>query len=207
MRMFVHNSRGVTLIELMGAIVVSTLLLSGAWRLLQTGMRSYQKGLQEVQVTQGARTFLTMVTRDIQRAMAARLPYGIHGLPAQGAEAPQADHLEILITPPLSSSSQPGSPSTQGSQRLRYLFTPAPAGQVMTVQRASTPAGQQDAGERLLLVHERLREFSLRYFDGQQWRNEWQQADIPRALEIAVSVQGLGPHPRAYRFTTLITAD
>ena len=87
MRKFVSTARGLTLIEVMGALVVSALLLSGAWNLFQGGMQSYQRGLQEVRMTQGARALLTLVTRDIQRAMATRAPYGIRGTPQQTTPA------------------------------------------------------------------------------------------------------------------------
>ena len=85
MRKFISTSRGLTIIEMMGAMLVSTILLSGVWQLFQGGMRSYQRGLQDVRMTQGARTLLRLVTRDVQRAMAARVPYGIRGATPQSS--------------------------------------------------------------------------------------------------------------------------
>ena len=55
MRKFVRTPHGLTIIEMMGAMLVSTVLLSGAWQLLQGGMQSYQRGLQTVRMTQGDR--------------------------------------------------------------------------------------------------------------------------------------------------------
>ena len=100
MRQFVSTSRGLTIIEMMGAMLVSTILLSGVWQLFQGGMRSYQRGLQDVRMTQGARAVLRLVTRDVQRAMAARVPYGIRGATPQSStlatgEGP-ADRLALL---------------------------------------------------------------------------------------------------------------
>src|SRR5205823_10006095 len=99
MRKFRGTPRGLTLIEIMGALAVSTLLLSGVWDLFQSAMQSYHRGVQEVRMTQRARALLTLMTRDIQRAMAAQAPYGIHGIPqpaAQADEARRADHLVLL---------------------------------------------------------------------------------------------------------------
>ena len=87
MRQSVSTQRGLTILEMLGVIAISTILLSGAWQLFQGGMRSYQRGLQDVRMTQGARILLHLVTRDVQRAMAARVPYGIRGT------APAALHI------------------------------------------------------------------------------------------------------------------
>ena len=99
MRTFMGPPRGLTLIEIMGALAVSTLLLSGVWNLFQGGMQSYQRGMHEVRMTQRTRALLTLLTRDIQRAMAAHVPYGIHGTPdlaAQAGDPRRADRLVLL---------------------------------------------------------------------------------------------------------------
>lgn len=211
MRTLVHSPRGLTLLELMAAIAVSTLLLSGAWRLVQNGIRSHQRGLQEVQMTQGTRSLLTIVTHDIQRAMATRLPYGIRGTSrqtaGQGTELSHGDHLEMLVLPPLPQNHAQDTPRRHGPQRIRYVFTPLRQGQEVALQRSTAAVGRDDSVERFRLVHEHIQEFSLRYFDGQRWRDEWQQPEVPQALEIAVSVRGGRQRARSYRFTTLVTAD
>ena len=68
MRKFMSTPRGLTLIEIMGALAVSSLLVSAVWNLFHGSMQSYQRGLQDVRMTQRARTVLTLMTRDIQRA-------------------------------------------------------------------------------------------------------------------------------------------
>src|SRR6266852_7216225 len=105
MRQSVSTQQGLTILEILGVIAISTILLSGAWQLFQGGMRSYQRGLQDVRMTQGARALLRLVTRDVQRAMAARVPYGIRGATPQSStlatgEGP-ADRLALLTRPPL----------------------------------------------------------------------------------------------------------
>ena len=61
--------------------------------------------------------------------------------------------------------------------------------------------------ERMMLVHEQVQEFRVRYFDGQAWYEEWQRAELPRAVEITLVVQSGGAPARASRFATLVTAD
>ena len=115
MRQFVSTPRGLTILEMLGVIAISTILLSGAWQLFQGGMRSYHRGLQDVRMTQGARALLRLVTRDVQRAMAARVPYGIRGtapqLSTSDTAGRQADRLAMLTLP------SPASPPEGGTAR------------------------------------------------------------------------------------------
>lgn len=208
MHKFMGTSRGLTLIEMMGTLVVSTILLSGVWNLFQGGMQSYQRGLQDVRMTQRTRALLTLMTRDIQRAMAAHVPHGIHGTPepVARADAPgRADRLVLLTAPPPAALHQ-DVPSSGALQRVRYVFTAAPTSHTLALQRAvAAMDGKQT--EHFMPVHEHVQTFHLRYFDGQTWSDTWQQAEVPRALELTLVVQSAGPQPRTYTFATLVTAD
>ena len=209
MRKFVRTPRGLTIIEMMGAMLVSTVLLSGAWQLLQGGMQSYQRGLQDVRMTQGARALLRLVTRDVQRAMAARVPYGIHGAAPQSpslapGESP-ADRLILLTRPPLVAPTE-GAEYRGTPQRIRYVLSPVPSSKTLALQRA-TGAMREKPLERLMPVQEQVQEFGVRYFDGQTWYDTWQRAELPRAVEITLVVQSGGAQTRASRFATLVTAD
>jgi type II secretion system protein J len=208
MHKFRGTPRGLTLIEIMGALAVSTLLLSGVWNLFQGGMQSYQRGMHEVRMTQRTRALLTLLTRDIQRAMAAHVPYGIHGTPelAAPAGAPRrADRLVLLTAPALPARHQDAQ-SSETLQRVRYVFTAAPTGNTFALQRAVALQGGKQT-EHFMPVHEHVQTFHLRYFDGQTWSDAWQQAEVPRALEITMVVRSAGPQARTYQFATLVTAD
>ena len=145
MRQSVGTQRGLTILEVLGVIAISTILLSGAWQLFQGGMRSYQRGLQDVRMTQGARALLHLVTRDVQRAMAARVPYGIRGTAPQLSTSEtagrQADRLAMLTLPSLGAPSE-GVPHGSTPQRIRYLLTAVPDGKTRALQRV---AGALDA--------------------------------------------------------------
>jgi type II secretion system protein J len=209
MRQFVRTPRGLTLVEMLGAMVVSTILLSRAWQLLQGGMRSYHRGLQDVRMTQGARALLRLVSRDVQRAMAARVPYGIRGTAPQPLTAAtaggQADRLAMLTSPPLAA---PGAGAEQRGvpQRIRYVLSTVPDSKTLALQRAVGATSEKQM-ERWMPVHASMQEFSVRYFDGQTWHDAWQRAELPRAVEITLVVQSGGAPARASRFATLVTAD
>jgi len=209
MRQSVGTQRGLTILETLGMIAISTILLSGAWQLFQGGMRSYQRGLQDVRMTQGARSLLHLVTRDVQRAMAARVPYGIRGTAPQLSTSEtagrQADRLAMLTLPSLG---VPPEGALHGStpQRIRYVLNTVPDSKTLALQRvAGAPSEQQM--ERIMVVHEQVQEFRVRYFDGQAWYAEWQRVELPRAVEITLIVQSAGAQARTSRFATLVTAD
>jgi type II secretion system protein J len=209
MRQAVSTQRGLTILEVLGVIVLSTTLLSGAWQLFQGGMRSYQRGLQDVRRTQEARTLLHLVTRDVQRAMAARLPYGIRGTAPQfsssEAAGRQTDRLAMLTLPSPGASSD-GTPYGGTLQRIRYALNAVPASKTLTLQRA-VGAPSEPQMERMRVVHAQVQEFRVRYFDGQAWYADWQRAELPHAVEITLIVQSAGAQARTSRFATLVTAD
>jgi type II secretion system protein J len=200
---------GLTILEMLGVIAISTILLSGTWQLFQGGMQSYQRGLQDVRMTQGARALLHLVTRDVQRAMAARVPYGIRGVAPQLSTSDtaghQADRLAMLTLPSLGAPPE-GAPHGRTPQRIRYVLNAVPDSKTLALQRvAGAPSEQQM--ERIMVVHEQVQEFRVRYFDGQTWYAEWQRVELPRAVEITLLVQSAAAQARASRFATLITAD
>jgi len=209
MRQFIRTPRGLTLIEMMGAMVISTILLSGAWQLLQGGMRSYQRGLQDVRMTQEARALLRLVTRDVQRVMAARVPYGMRGTapqpPSSATGGDPAERLAMLTSPPLGAP-RAGAEQHGAPQRIRYVLSTVPDSKTLALQRAVGTTSEKPM-ERLMPVHAQVQEFSVRYFDGQTWYDAWQRAELPRAVEITLVVQSGGVRTRASRFATLVTAD
>jgi type II secretion system protein J len=194
---------------MLGVIAISTILLSGAWQLFQGGMRSYQRGLQDVRLTQGARALLHLITRDVQRAMAARVPYGI------GGPAPQLSTSETagrpaerlaMLTLPSPGVSPEGAPHGAALQRIRYALNAVPNSKTFALQRSVGTASESQM-ERMMVVHRQVQELRMRYFDGHAWFAEWQRAELPRAVEITLIVQSGAAQAHASRFATLVTAD
>jgi Tfp pilus assembly protein PilW len=191
----------------MAVLAVSGLLLGGMWQFYHNSIRAYQSGLQEVRLTQGARTVLRFMTRDIQKALATATPSGIQGTKHQSPAAMDADRLE-LITAVYPASGMPSSPAHAVGmpQRVRYALEPASADGTLTLKRAVATVGSHTA-ERVMPLGEGMRGLRLRYFDGQMWYDTWQRTSLPQALEITVVFHNRGGEARPHRFTTVVTAD
>lgn len=201
---------GVTLVEMMIVLAVGGLFLGGVVQVFHGAFGAYRHGLQEVRVMQGARSSLTLMIQDVQRAFAAGAPYGIQGVRYRSTtaehETRQADRL-VLITG-RGTAGVPGTvkADSTAAQRIRYVLAPAPRRKAFVLQRIVAAADKNEAG-RPLPVSEHFQELALRYFDGQAWSDEWQRPELPRALEIAVALQGPGIYARVQRFTTTVAPD
>jgi type II secretion system protein J len=172
-------------------------------------MQSYQRGLQNVRMTQGARALLHLMTRDIQCAMAARVPYGIGGTAPQLSTSETAgrpaDRL-AMFTLPSPGGAPEGTPQGGTLQRIRYTLNTVLDSKTLALQRAVGAASEPQM-ERMMVVHRQVQALRVRYFDGQAWFAEWQRAELPRAVEITLIVQSGGAQAHASRFATLVTAD
>jgi hypothetical protein len=111
----------------------------------------------------------------------------------------------MLTLPSLGAPSE-GVPHGSTPQRIRYVLNAVPDGKTLALQRVAGAASEQQM-ERIMVVHEQVQEFRVRYFDGQTWYAEWQWAELPRAVEITLIVQSPGALARTSRFATLVTAD
>src|SRR5262249_55878525 len=99
-----------------------------------------------------------------------------------------------------------GASSREGPQRIRYILTALPDGKKLTPQRAAAAPSGPPPG-RFMPLYGQGKGFYVRSFDWQTWYDEWQQVEVPRAVEITIVLQSRGPQARPYRFATLVTAD
>jgi type II secretion system protein J len=196
------NTTGLTLVEVMAVLAISGFLLVGVWRLYHGSMLAYQRGVQEVRVTQRARTVMRILTRDMQQALATAVPYGIRGTKQQGTHA-EADRLELTaLMYPTTVTGQAAARGPARLQRIRYQLDPT--GETFVLKRVSVNA-HGETRERVIPLVERLQSLKVRYFDGQVWYDTWQRATLPHALELTVKLQSSGRDARTHGFSTVVT--
>jgi prepilin-type N-terminal cleavage/methylation domain-containing protein len=224
---------GVTLVEVMMALFVGSLIAGMAWNLFQGSLHGYRRGLREVALTQEARAVLSIITRDIQRAVTTDVN-GLQGLRPAGValtgDLPQTGWLMFTAAVPAMRETE-GAPAEPRVtlQRIRYYLEPAsPEGRPeqldiriresqsgesgqgsrrkLVLKRAVAPLGHE-AAERIIPLGERLRRLELRYFDGHAWSEDWGRPGRPRALEIAIVLQDAGPDSSPQRFATIVALE
>jgi type II secretory pathway component PulJ len=190
----------------MTVLAVSGLLLGGLWQFYHSSLYAYRRGLQKVRLTQGARTVLRLMTRDLQKALATIAPQSIQETP-QRVFTGDTERLEFLtVVSPMSDTLFQPAPDAGVPQRVRYVLEPPAADGTRVLKRAVMALGSRTT-ERFVPLGEGVKELHLRYFDGQTWSDTWQQASPPRALEITVAFQSRSGESRTHRFSTLVTAD
>jgi len=211
MHMSYPESRGLTLIEIMIVVAVSTLLLGGAWRIVLQSMDTYKRGLHDIRLTQGARATMRMMIQDLQRVSTGAAQQHVRGTNEQrvppNGEIVDADSLTLVALTEAQQSALPMSVSMPGlNQQVRYFLEPNTPHGALRLQRAVATAGAGTA-ERITLLHEQVQALNVRYFDGSTWHDEWQQTGLPQAIELVLTFQG-GQRPvRSYRFATIIPLD
>lgn len=211
MHMSYAESRGLTLIEIMIVVAVSSLLLGGAWRILFQSMDTYKRGLHDIRLTQGARATMRMMIQDLQRVSTGAAQRHIRGtndqrVPPNG-EIVDADSLTLVTLPEAQQSLRLMSVSMPGlNQRVRYFLEPTTPHGPLRLQRAVATTGEGTA-ERITLLHEHVRALNFRYFDGSAWYDEWQQTGLPQAIELVLTFQGGQRPARSYRFATIVPFD
>ncbi|HEY7492075.1 MAG TPA: type II secretion system protein GspJ [Candidatus Tectomicrobia bacterium] len=206
MRRLADWQNGFTLVEVVTVLAVSGVLLGGMWQFYHSSLYAYRRGLQEVRLTQGARTMLRLMTRDIQKALATAALQSKQNTPRRVFTG-DAERLEFLTggSPASGILPQPA-PDVGVPQRIRYVLEPASADGTRLLKRAVMAVGSHTT-ERLIPLAEGVQELHFRYFDGQTWSDTWQQATPPRALEISVAFQARDGEVRTHGFSTIVTAD
>jgi len=228
------DDKGLTLVEVMIALAIGGLIAGLAWDLFQGSWHGYRRGLQEVALTQEARSVLSIMTRDLQRALTATEPSGFQGvLPGSVPlldRRQQTGRLLITAVAPAAANMAEAPPSDAVKlQRIRYFLEPvSPEQQKSSMrgglaglrgrQRTLIPQGQlvlkravapldPESVERVIPLSERLRQLDLRYFDGHAWSEVWPRSDRPRAIEIAIVLQHGGPESTPRRFATTVALE
>jgi type II secretion system protein J len=201
-RQLTGKQDGVTLLELIVAMAVSGLLLVGMWRIFHGSIRFYRRGVQDVRSTMAARTVFGIMTRDLQKAFAAAQPHGIQGTDSR--RTPPVDAVELTLM--AATRMAAAAPAAEVRwQRIRYALQAGSSDGAPILARTFTTA-DGETRERVMPLSERLASFDLRYFDGRQWSDAWQQAPLPHAVEITAVFRNPGQGARTHRFTTVVTA-
>jgi type II secretion system protein J len=190
-----RSRRAFTLLELMVAMTMMVAVATCLYTSLYTGFRAYRSAQSSVEPTFQAINAIELLKEDISGV----LPPGSHlagafiGTDAQGAKGVDNDSLEFYTTHIYT---EDGQTTAGGLGKIELLLEDDPNGSYgdymlirrMTLDLLSTKAVQPE--EQVLCRN--VVSLNLRYFDGDDWIDDWDSTadanSLPRAVEVEVQI-------------------
>lgn len=188
---------GFTLLEILLAVVILTLLLSGVYAVLLGTVQAVERVELVTQRAEIGPGILRVVARDFEHAV---IPGGqVAGAFAgksQGYGAYSLDRVDFVAN--VSALGPPGAdgpPRPSPMNEVGYRLEPNPfaPGLFKLFRREGWfVEGDPLAGGMLYEVYDRVRSFGLEYFDGKKWHRDWSSADagsLPMAVRVGLSIE------------------
>lgn len=175
-----QGNRGFTLIEILVAIAIASLLLLGIYGVFG----SLSSARNQVEASGAAYHQARVLFDRISRELRSLVPPTANSLPLQGGTDQRGrPYLEMI-----SSAATPQGGAPGGTVTIRYLRsedeTPGSSEQALYRQeRPRWESADNQQGQRLINA---VAEFKLRFYDGSQWLDEWAAtaSALPQAVEI-----------------------
>lgn len=178
-----RSVRGFTLIEVLVSVLIFALMSAAAYAAIDTLLRSRQALYQRAQSLQQLQTAMGRFERDLRQAMAepVRDAYG-ETQPLLSGTSTSVELTRAGLANPL------------GQTRARFEHVQW-ALQDQTLNRANFGVLDRAINTKPQVVPmlDGVTGFSLSYFDGTQWRNQWPRPDVspnlPKVLPVAVAME------------------
>ncbi len=177
------TARGFTLIEVLVSVLIFALMSAAAYAAIDTLLRSRQALYQREQSLQQLQTAMGRFERDLRQAMAEPVR------DAYGETQPllSGNRTSVVLT-------RAGLANPLGQTRARFEHVQW-ALQDETLNRASFGVLDRAINTKPHIVPMLggVTGFSLSYFDGTQWRQQWPRPDaspdLPKVLPVAVALE------------------
>ena len=198
------NRRGFTLLELIAAMVIFTIVISAAYALFDAGRSVTTRAEFRTQLFQSARAALQTVENDLRGAvmMGAAFDTGFIGA-SGGSEKEPLDKLEFVSVNRYTGAAYDVNKTTDvvrgiDASKVYYWIEQdtkkTPHGFVREQPLELTPVnGPVRRDESIVEVAQDVVFLHFRYFDGSDWQTSWdstQTRKLPKAVEVTVYVRG-----------------
>ena len=204
-----RRDAGFTLIELLLALSIFTILASGLYGVLRTGVEAQRIGEDLTRTTQIARVSLDRIARGLRAAFTSLGPYGSGSVLDGGffvgtdesSAAGDVDSLVFLTAshfPQQSSSNEEEDGDWVGGEcdlmeiKLRIEQDPSSelSGLVESRKHVVQLESDQNAPTEVEIAPEVV-SLNLRYHDGSDWADSWDSSEkevLPRAVEVTIGI-------------------
>ena len=191
------RSRGFTLLELLLAMAMAAMLALSLYTALRVATRSRTSAAAAVDPVRAASVAIDMIQQDFESVPsppASDASTNVLGGPFYGTHQPSArgdaDTIEFCTigADPIEGDPAQASPLAEGVRRVEFYVTDDSGASTLVrrVTRNLLPASQAQYDEEIL-CHD-VRSFSLRYFDGVAWQEEWDSTIYDDSLPAAIAI-------------------
>ena len=171
---------------------MAAMLALSLYTAMNVALRARTSANNAIEPTRTGMIAIDLVERDFQSVPP---PTGTLGGPFYAGHQPAAagdnDHVEFFTigADPLEGDPADGSPLAEGIRKIQlYVQSDGVASPVLVrrVTRNLMPAAEALADEEVLCRN--VRSFSLRYYDGVAWQEEWDSTTLDDTLPLAVAI-------------------
>ena len=218
---------GFTLIELVCATAIMSLLTLSIFSALRIGFKARDRALSAVGPARSAEIAIDLVRRDLESALPPGGTMATGFIAQPGPEAPETSAVEFFNVDTVQIA--PGASATGGSllsqgpsvfeqqdpvavggmQRVTFLVRPVGNGESVLIRQITRNLlAETEMPPQEQILCRGVTAFRLRYFDGLQWTEEWDSTSYGNSLPMAVEITLALTRPKdATRPAELAAAD
>ncbi len=208
---YLTPSAGFTLIELIIAVLIATLVVSAVYGSFQAGLNSWKNAQFKIELYQNARVAMEQMSKEIRGGFLSEKSsyYKFIGKDAAYRDG-DADVLDFIST----------SSGLNGLCEIGYFIDDDSDTSVSNLKRRrdSTPDDEFLEGGTVGLLAMFVVGLDFKYFDGEEWQDSWvvdekgedesseaEDKCLPKAVEITLSIQNPEVQQKPLIFSTVVS--
>lgn len=183
-----HRRAAFTLMELLLGMVIGTMILAACAGVFATAVRSWEQGARKTDVLQTAQSLADLIERHLR---AAQPPEDVLFAPIFEGEdltaGEQAGHRLTLYS--AAPGRFPRAIAPTDMAEIEFTFDPLDPEGAFSIRIDGSPDDDSWGGGYVTPLSDRVRAFSVSYYDGYEWWPDWFQSSLPEAVEFTLSIQ------------------
>ncbi|MDK2971846.1 MAG: hypothetical protein PWP23_1601 [Candidatus Sumerlaeota bacterium] len=200
------HARGLSLIELLLALIVTSLIIGASYAAYLTAARAWDSGRVQGRNTQIARAALDVIARQVEAALPPNSETGVVFMGTSGVIEGTEQSADRLM---LSSTGSRYIPSRPGSTDLAafefYLDVSDKTGEPALLMRRKPFAFDDEQIEGTIEeIAPNVASFNVRYSDGVEFLDEWEEETLPKAVRVDLVLYDFSAEENAVAFGRLI---
>lgn len=201
-------ARGLTLLELLVSLSISTLIVGASASVFITTLHSWERGSQRYKILQVAQSTGDLIERNLRSAVSPETGEDVlfWGIDLSNGETP--GHQIIMLSTAIGRI--PRSQPLTDTSEVEFYFDPDD-GDGFQMRIDSSPDEYPDQGGYNISLSPLIQSFKVNYFDGEEWLEDWVEEGLPLSVEFRFTVsdpKDVSPvtgQPSVYEFSRLVT--